>query len=245
MSLSSSGEGVCCHCGASGELQAVFSGQGNSSILLCPECLDGFLAARELNSLFYGGNDTIKEGVRLILRGLNEMYHIDLQNLHLVQTPQRVSRMFAELCSGYYFNPDIFLKVRYPVQGSPGLIVVRDIEFTSLCVHHLSTIVGKVHVGYVPGQWYVGLSKIARVADAYARRLQIQELMTDEIADCIQRGLSPQGVMVVVEARHDCMCKRGVTKPDALTVTSAVRGVFFDNTKDTKGELLHLLLRGD
>jgi len=191
------------------------------------------------------GNDAVKKGVQMILQGLHEMYDLDLEHPDIQQTPARVSRMFAELCCGYAEDPIQHLKVRYPVVGTPQLIQLRDINFVSMCKHHLAMIVGKAHIGYVPKNWYVGLSKLARVVEAFAKRLQLQEHMTNEIADCIQEGLEPQGVMVVVQARHDCMCKRGILKQDSLTVTSAVRGVFYDNELGTKDEFLTLLQIGN
>jgi len=238
-------EARCAHCGKKEGLQAMFLGIGDTSALLCEQCSSDFQFSRAINSQIFVGSDTVKEGVRMILQGLHEMYGLNLEQEDIQQTPERVSRMFAELCCGYAERPADHLRIRYPVVGVPQLCQLRDINFVSMCRHHLAMIVGKVHIGYVPKEWYVGLSKLARVVEAFAKRLQLQEHMTNEIADCIVEGLEPQGVMVVVQARHDCMCKRGVMKPDSLTVTSAVRGVFYENKLGTKDEFLALLQMGN
>lgn len=156
-------------------------------------------------------------------------------------TPQRVARMYLdELCSGYEVEvPDLFRK--FDNEGYGGMIVVKDIPLTSLCEHHLVPIVGYVHVGYFPNGKVVGLSKVARVVRAYARRLQIQERLTKEICDAISDNLQPRGCMVVVEAEHMCMTIRGVQAPGTKTVTSAVSGLFNENQEGEKDEFLRLI----
>ncbi len=228
----------CSRCGGTEGLQARFLGSGDASAILCGDCQDEFDHQRKIDTLAFIGNDSIAQGVSLILQGINEMYDIDLDQEDLKQTPARVSRMFAELCRGYSEDPTKYLKVRYPVRGQSGLVKIGPINFTSMCIHHLAVISGRAYVGYVPGEWIVGLSKIPRVILAYAKRLQLQEYMTYDIIECLQKELEPQGLMVVVDARHDCMCKRGVSSSSAWTTTSEVRGVFFEDERHTKEEFL-------
>lgn len=228
----------CTRCGSIEGLQARFLGVGDTSAILCEECQEEFDLRRKLDAQTFIGNETIQAGVSQILQGINEMYDMDLEQEDLKQTPARVSRMFAELCWGYSVDPAKYLKVRYPAKAQPGLVKIGPINFTSMCVHHLAVISGRAYVGYVPGEWIVGLSKIPRVILAYTKRLQLQEYMTYEIIECLQKGLEPQGLMVVVDARHDCMCKRGVSSSSAWTTTSEVRGVFFEDDRHTKEEFL-------
>lgn len=148
---------------------------------------------------------------------------LDCDDPHLCGTPQRVARMFAtEL-----FNPEPFAWTTFDADTS-GLIVVRDIPFTSLCAHHFVPFSGVAHVGYIPQRAMVGLSKLARVVECFARRPQVQERLTEQIADAIAEHLQPLGVGVVLEARHLCMEIRGVKKPGATTLTSALRGALLD-----------------
>jgi GTP cyclohydrolase I len=212
---------------------------GDASAILCESCSREFDLQRRLDSLEFVGNETIAKGVRLILQGISEMYGLDIHQDDLKQTPARVGRMYAELCQGYSIeDPTKYLSVSYPVEGQSGLIKIGPVDFTSLCIHHLAVIAGRVFVGYVPNDRIVGLSKIPRVIQAYAKRLQLQEYMTRSIIDCLDSGLEPEGVMVVVQARHDCMCNRGVASSGAWTTTSEVRGVFYTNEKHTKEEFL-------
>jgi len=231
----------CSRCGNTEGLQARFLGVGDASTILCGDCQGEFDHLRMIDALTFVGNDSIKQGVSYILQGIHEMYGMDLEQEDLKQTPARVSRMFAELCLGYSVDPAKYLKTRYPAKERTGLVKIGPINFTSMCIHHLAVISGRVYVGYVPGEWIVGLSKIPRVILAYAKRLQLQEYMTYEIIECLQKGLEPQGVMVVVDARHDCMCKRGVSSSSAWTTTSEVRGVFFEDERHTKEEFLSFM----
>lgn len=232
-----SDDAQCVRCGNTTGLQARFLGMGDASAILCESCLREFDLLRRLDSLAFVGNGTIAKGVGLILQGLHEMYNLDLDRDDLKQTPSRVSRMYAELCQGYLIDPALYLKVSYPVKSS-GLIKIGPVDFTSLCIHHLAVIAGRAFIGYVPDKRIVGLSKIPRVVLAYAKRLQLQEYMTYDIIECLEKELEPQGVMVVVQARHDCMCNRGVASSGAWTTTSEVRGVFYTNEKHTKEEFL-------
>ncbi len=145
----------------------------------------------------------------------------------LLATPARVAAMYKELFSGLDEDPTQHLKVSFAAEHDE-MVMVRDIPFASLCEHHMVPFMGRAHVAYIPGEdgRITGLSKFARLVDGYARRLQVQERMTTEIADSIEKALEPRGVLVVVEAEHLCMSMRGVKKPGTLTITSAVRGQF-------------------
>lgn len=159
----------------------------------------------------------------------------------LQNTPARVARAFAEQFAGLHIDPDQVLQTVFD-EGHAELILVRDIEMYSTCEHHLIPFFGRAHVGYIPGAdgRITGLSKLARLVDGYARRPQVQERLTTQIADGLTRTLRPAGVIVVVEAEHLCMAMRGVRKPGALTVTSAVRGVF-QRSPSTRAEAMSLI----
>jgi len=160
-------------------------------------------------------------------------------------TPERVARMWVdELCSGYKIDPKRYLEKQFDSDGYEGMIVVKDIPLTSVCEHHMVPFIGYAHVGYISRDKVVGLSKLARVVDAYARRLQIQERLTQQVADVIEDALDPLGVIVVIEAEHLCMTVRGVQKPGTKTVTSAVKGVFNSNEEGEKEEFFQLLRKG-
>jgi len=161
----------------------------------------------------------------------------------LKRTPERIARMYAELLSGYQMDPvmvvnDALFEVKYD-----EMVIVRDIEFYSLCEHHMLPFMGRVHVAYIPDGKVLGLSKIPRIVDLYARRLQVQERMTRQIADFIRDLLHPQGVGVVVEALHLCMSMRGVQKHNARLTTSAMHGAFRANLA-TRQEFLENISRG-
>ena len=168
----------------------------------------------------------IEDAVRQILKAIGENPDRD----GLVHTPERVAAMFGELFSGIGKDPVDEITVVFEL-GHDEMIMVRDIPLASLCEHHLVPFVGKAHVAYIPNEkgQITGLSKLARVVDVVSRRPQVQERLTTEIADAIERALEPRGVLVVVEAEHLCMTMRGVRKPGSQTVTSAVRGIFRDN----------------
>jgi len=167
--------------------------------------------------------DRIAKAVREILEAIGE----DPDREGLLNTPERVARMYAEVCSGLHEQADTHLQVTFEA-GHDEMVMVRDIPMQSLCEHHMVPFIGRAHVAYIPGDdgRITGLSKLARLVDAYARRLQVQEKLTVQIADEIDNTLQPKGVMVVIEAEHLCMTMRGVRKPGATTVTSAVRGLF-------------------
>ena len=161
---------------------------------------------------------------------------VDLDDESLRETPARVARMYAELLS-----PRPFTVTTFPNDGAyDELVIVRDIPFSSLCEHHLMPFTGVAHVAYLPKGRIVGLSKLARVVDLYSKRLQVQERMTSQIADWVERELEPRGVGIVLEAEHLCMTIRGVQTPGARTITSAVRGTLRDDPR-TRAEFLSLV----
>lgn len=168
----------------------------------------------------------IANAVREILEAIGE----DPDRDGLSDTPMRVARMYEEITSGYSDSADKHMSKVFCESGS-GLVLERDIEFSSTCEHHLMPFFGKVHIAYVPDGKVVGLSKLARVVEVYAKRLQLQERMNAQIADAIYGQLSPKGVMVVIEAQHTCMTARGVKKSNAKTFTFAVRGDIDESVK--------------
>lgn len=144
----------------------------------------------------------------------------------LKETPKRVAKMYGEVFNGVGINPETALTTTFDSEGYDGMIVVRDIDYYTFCEHHLIPFFGKAHVGYIPGDQIVGLSKFARLVELVAKRPQVQERMTDQIAAAIDSILQPKGVMVMLEGQHLCMCARGVKKPGSSTVTTVKRGVF-------------------
>ena len=165
----------------------------------------------------------IERAVREILYAIGE----DPERDGLQDTPARVARMYAETCAGLHEDPSRHLKVTFDA-GHDEMILVRDIPVYSMCEHHLVPFFGKAHVAYIPNTdgRVTGLSKLARLVDGFARRPQVQERLTTQVADAIEDGLNPRGVFVVIEAEHMCMAMRGIRKPGSSTVTSAVRGIF-------------------
>jgi len=159
----------------------------------------------------------------------------------LLETPARVARAFEEWFSGYGEDPEEYLRRTFEeVEGYDEMITLRDIRFESHCEHHLAPIIGKVHIGYLPKNKVVGISKLARVVEVYAKRLQVQEKMNAQIAHCIQKVLEPEGVAVVIEATHQCMTTRGVHKPGVVMVTSTMLGQFRQNPL-TRREFLSVI----
>lgn len=186
-----------------------------------------------------GGPDLprIERAVREILLAIGE----DPDRNGLADTPARVARMYAEQFVGLRQRPEDVLTTVFDSEHDE-IVLVRDIEMFSMCEHHLVPFFGKAHIGYIPNEKgeITGLSKLARVVDVYARRPQVQERMTCEIANALQGILEPRGVIVVIEAEHLCMSMRGVRKPGAKTMTSAVRGIFRDDTR-TRAEAMSLM----
>jgi GTP cyclohydrolase I len=171
--------------------------------------------------LLWAGDDPTREGLR--------------------DTPERVARAYEDWFSGYNEDPEEFLARTFEeVHGYDDMVVLKDIRFESHCEHHLAPIIGRVHIGYLPNNKVVGISKLARVVDVFARRLQVQETMNAQIANCIQHVLEPKGVAVVIEATHQCMTTRGVHKPGVTMVTSTMHGAF-RNSATTRREFLAVI----
>ena len=171
--------------------------------------------------LLWAGDDPTREGLR--------------------ETPARVARAFEDWFAGYAMDPEEYLSRTFEeVEGYDDMVVLRDIRFESHCEHHLAPIIGRVHVGYLPTNRVVGISKLARVVEAYAKRLQVQEKMNAQIARCIQKVLEPKGVAVVIQAEHQCMTTRGVHKPGVSMVTSTMLGDFRKNPL-TRREFLSVI----
>lgn len=168
--------------------------------------------------------EKIKQGIRLLLKGIGE----DVNREGLLETPDRIARMCKEIYGGLYEEADQHLAKQFTAENNE-LVIEKDITFYSTCEHHLLPFYGKAHIGYIPNGKVVGLSKLARTVDVYARRPQIQEKMTAQIADALERCLNPQGVMVMIEAEHTCMTMRGIKKPGSKTVTTVTRGCMKDN----------------
>jgi GTP cyclohydrolase IA len=181
--------------------------------------------------------DKVERGVRMILEGMGE----DLSRDGVRDTPARVARMYEEITTGLREDPADDLKIVFEEEHDE-LVMVRDIPMYSICEHHLLPFIGKAHLAYIPNQrgQLTGLSKLARLVDGLAKRPQVQERLTSQVADALMSRLAPLGALVVIEAEHLCMSMRGVRKPGAVTVTSAVRGVFRDSMP-TRMEAMNLI----
>lgn len=173
------------------------------------------------------------------VKELAEVCGDDPEREGLEETPYRVLKAFLEYTQGYREDPRAHLEKTFDVDHN-DIIMIRDIEFNSTCEHHFAPIIGKVHVGYIPGGKITGLSKIARMVDGYARRFQVQERLNNQIADAMEEVLQPEGVIVIIEAKHMCMSARGAHKKDSVTTSIASRGVFSENP-DKRQEFRSLL----
>ena len=180
-------------------------------------------------------NPELEEHYRQILGLLGE----DAEREGLVKTPQRVARAMQTLTRGYRMDPKAVLNSAKFKEDYSQMVIVKNIDFYSLCEHHMLPFFGKVHVAYIPNGYITGLSKIARVVDIFSHRLQVQERMTMQIKECIQETLNPLGVMVVVEAQHMCMQMRGIEKQNSITTTSDFTGAF--NQAKTREEFMNLI----
>ncbi|MFI5342850.1 MAG: GTP cyclohydrolase I FolE [Chlamydiales bacterium] len=158
---------------------------------------------------------------------------------HCADTPKRVVKSWKELFSGYSKNPVDALGTVFSADGYDQMVILKDIEIYSTCSHHMIPFYGKAHIAYIPGKKVVGLSKLARLAEVFARRLQVQERLTQQIADTLMKVLKPKGVMVVIEAKHMCMCARGISKQNSSMITSSIHGVFKDSS--VRSEFLELI----
>ncbi|MCX2431951.1 MULTISPECIES: GTP cyclohydrolase I FolE [unclassified Pedobacter] len=197
------------------------------------ESIDGYVKIDRYND---DKIEAVASHYKDILSQLGE----DPEREGLVKTPERVAKALQYLTHGYDLKPDEILKSAMFKEEYSQMVVVKDIEVYSMCEHHMLPFFGKAHIAYIPNGHIVGLSKIPRIVDAFARRLQVQERLTNEIRDCIQNTLNPMGVAVVMECKHLCMSMRGVQKQNSVTTTSAFTGTFLSNDK-TRSEFLRLI----
>ena len=179
------------------------------------------------------------EGLRECCGKMLQLMGEDVSREGLVKTPDRVARAILDTTAGYYEDPEAILRGAMFKEDYSQMVIVKDIDFYSLCEHHILPFFGKVHVAYIPNGYITGLSKIARVVEVFSRRLQVQERLTLQIKECIQKTLNPLGVMVVIEAQHMCMQMRGVKKQNSITTTSDFCGAF--NQAKTREEFMNLL----
>lgn len=179
--------------------------------------------------------DKIKEGVRLILEGIGE----DINREGLLETPDRIARMYEELAAGYSDDAAAHLKKRFHVDNN-DMVMEKDIHFYSFCEHHMLPFYGNAAIAYIPNGEVVGLSKIARTVEVFAKRFQLQERLTAQIADAFMEELKPKGVMVLIQAEHMCMTIRGIKKPGTRTVSVVTRGIF-DNNESLQNSFYRML----
>ncbi|MBW4674995.1 MAG: GTP cyclohydrolase I FolE [Desmonostoc geniculatum HA4340-LM1] len=208
------------------------------TLSICPDLTS---ADQRLSTLAIEQQPTVTEAemmqaVRTLLIGLGE----DPDREGLKDTPKRVMKALQFLTKGYHESLDELLNGAVFTENANEMVLVRDIDIFSSCEHHILPIIGRAHVAYIPNGKVIGLSKIARICEMYARRLQVQERLTVQIADALQGLLKPQGVAVAIEATHMCMVMRGVQKPGSWTVTSAMRGVFAEDVR-TRQEFMNLI----
>ena len=179
-----------------------------------------------------------REQAEKAVRTLIEWAGDDPTREGLVETPKRVAKAYEQFFEGYDLDPEEILRKTFEeVEGYDEMVIVKDIRLESHCEHHIVPILGKAHIGYIPNNRVVGISKLARIVDVFGKRLQTQETMTSQIANVIQKVLDPKGVAVVIDASHQCMTTRGVHKPESSTVTSAMKGIFKENAV-TRNEFL-------
>lgn len=169
-------------------------------------------------------HEKVEAAIRMLLEGIGE----DPNREGLVETPKRIARMYEEICGGMGHTAQEHLRKTFAAENNE-MVLEKDIPFYSMCEHHMLPFFGKVHIAYIPDGRVAGLSKLARTVEVYARRLQLQEQMTAQIADDLMTYLAPKGVMIMTEAEHTCMTMRGVKKPGSRTVSTVTRGVFADN----------------
>ncbi|MBO4340449.1 MAG: GTP cyclohydrolase I FolE [Bacteroidales bacterium] len=196
------------------------------------------MAYRKIEEYDEKTTQELQKHVKAILELLGE----DSEREGLIKTPERVAKAWQFLTQGYFQDGEAIVKSAVFQEPYNHMVIVKDIELFSLCEHHMLPFIGKAHVAYIPNGEITGLSKIARVVETYARRLQVQERLTEQIRDCIQNSLHPLGVAVVIEAMHTCMSMRGVQKSNAITTTSAFSGIFLRSQK-TRNEFLELIGR--
>lgn len=180
-------------------------------------------------------SDKLERHIRDIIEYIGD----DPDGEHCMDTPKRVIKSYRELFSGYTKTPKEALGTVFKNTDYDQIVILKDIEMYSTCSHHMIPFFGKVHIGYIPGEVVVGLSKLARLVEVFARRLQVQERLTQQIANSIDEILNPHGVMVVVEAKHMCMCARGISKQHSSMITSAIKGKFLEPS--AREEFLNLI----
>ncbi len=183
--------------------------------------------------------ESLKKNYTSIIKSLGE----DVKREGLLKTPERAAKAMQFLTHGYAQDPIKIMRKAVFKEDYNSMVLVKDIELYSLCEHHLLPFYGKVHIAYIPDGYIVGLSKLPRIVDVYARRLQVQERLTDQILECIETSLKPQGVAVIIEAAHMCMMMRGVEKQNSMTTTSAFTGVFRE--AETRNEFLRLIAKNN
>lgn len=193
----------------------------------------------EYDQIIEQGNTEEQEALASHYREVLKLVGEDPEREGLVKTPHRVARAMQFLTHGYAQDPAAILRSAMFKEDYKQMVIVKDIQLYSLCEHHLLPFIGHAHVAYIPNGYITGLSKIARVVECFARRLQVQERLTTQIKDCIQETLNPMGVMVVIEAQHLCMQMRGVQKQDSLTTTSDFTGIF--TSAKTREEFINLI----
>lgn len=202
------------------------------------------LSDEQYNKILKHNANASRSDVKEVMTGIENLITLagdDVNRDGLRETPFRVVKAYMEYTEGYRENPNEHLRKTFDV-GHNELVIVRDIEFNSLCEHHFAPFYGRVHIGYIPNEKVTGLSKFGRMVDGYAKRFQVQEHLTTQIADAINDELDPLGVMVVIEARHMCMCGRGIRKGTSSTTTSAVRRQFKESAQ-LRNEFLSLINR--
>lgn len=202
------------------------------------------LSDEQYNKILKHNANASRSDVKEVMTGIENLITLagdDVNRDGLRETPFRVVKAYMEYTEGYRENPNEHLRKTFDVDHNE-LVIVRDIEFNSLCEHHFAPFYGRVHIGYIPNEKVTGLSKFGRMVDGYAKRFQVQENLTTQIADAINDELDPLAVMVVIEARHMCMCGRGIRKGTSSTTTSAVRGQFKESAQ-LRNEFLSLINR--
>lgn len=202
------------------------------------------LSDEQYNKILKHNANASRSDVKEVMTGIENLITLagdDVNRDGLRETPFRVVKAYMEYTEGYRENPNEHLRKTFDVDHNE-LVIVRDIEFNSLCEHHFAPFYGRVHIGYIPNEKVTGLSKFGRMVDGYAKRFQVQEHLTTQIADAIDKELQPLAVMVVIEARHMCMCGRGIKKGTSSTTTSAVRGQFKESAQ-LRNEFLSLINR--
>jgi len=198
-------------------------------------------AANQNSTLQRPSEEEAKEAVRTLIRWAGD----DPAREGLLDTPHRVINAYLEFFEGYQEDPDEILSRTFEeVEGYDEMVLLKNMRLESHCEHHMVPIIGKAHIAYLPNKRVVGISKLARLVDVYAKRLQTQEVMTAQIADAIQRVLEPKGVAVIIDAKHQCMTTRGVHKTDTTTVTSRMHGLFKSDSR-TRGEFMALVSSSD